>query len=350
MSTAPFLSVIVPVYNVEQYLTRTLESLHQQTLQKVEFLLVNDGSTDSSATICQQFVEKDTRFRFFEKENGGPSAARNLALTQARGEWVSFFDSDDLLLDPKGLAHLARLLHDTPCDCLRFDYKAIDENDNELWDETLRRPRQATLHETPLPIDTFVQAIIQSDFFSCLLVVKKEWIDAQGIAFPTEYHFIEDIHWLLRLLPHLKRGYYTPYPLYGYRKLSTSLSYQKSTKERCEHFCQALACALLYEEQQAQTEACSRAYLHIAYRLYHTVLSLLGRCTHTEQRALLKAQQLRALQRKLVQLSRKAAFRPSLFDHLSFHCPIAATTYLHCTEKLKERLYTIYTRILTRSS
>lgn len=89
------ISVIVPVYNTEKYLNRCIQSILTQTYKEFELLLIDDGSTDSSRAICDKFAAQDARVRVFYKENGGVSSARNLGLDNARGEWVTFVDSDD---------------------------------------------------------------------------------------------------------------------------------------------------------------------------------------------------------------------------------------------------------------
>ena len=91
----PLISLVVPIYNVENYLWSCLDSIAKQTYSNIEILLVNDGSPDGSATICQEFVAKDSRFRYIEKENGGLSDARNAGIAEAKGEFLSFVDSDD---------------------------------------------------------------------------------------------------------------------------------------------------------------------------------------------------------------------------------------------------------------
>ncbi len=89
------ISVIVPIYNIEKYLVRCLDSLSGQTFQDAEFLLVDDGSTDSSGEIADRYPEKDSRFRVFHTENQGLSAARNFGISRSKGEWLMFVDSDD---------------------------------------------------------------------------------------------------------------------------------------------------------------------------------------------------------------------------------------------------------------
>lgn len=90
-------SVIVPVYNVEPYLSACLVSCMQQTLKDIEIICVNDGSTDHSLEILKEFQKADRRIRIIDKENGGLSSARNAGIKAARGEWLVFLDSDDLL-------------------------------------------------------------------------------------------------------------------------------------------------------------------------------------------------------------------------------------------------------------
>ena len=89
------ISIIVPIYNVENYLRQCLDSIMNQTYQNFECLLINDGSPDNSADICREYVSKDSRFRYFEKENDGVSSARNLGIEHSKGEYITFIDSDD---------------------------------------------------------------------------------------------------------------------------------------------------------------------------------------------------------------------------------------------------------------
>ena len=93
----PRLSVIVPVYNVERYLSHCLDSLISQTLKDIEIILVNDGSTDDSEKICRDYSEKDSRIKLYSKQNGGLSDARNYGLQYASSDVVGFVDSDDYI-------------------------------------------------------------------------------------------------------------------------------------------------------------------------------------------------------------------------------------------------------------
>lgn len=91
------ITLIIPIYNVESYLNRCLNSIISQTYQNFEVILINDGSTDNSKQICEEFIKLDNRFRLINKSNEGVSIARNIGIQEATGEWLSFIDSDDWL-------------------------------------------------------------------------------------------------------------------------------------------------------------------------------------------------------------------------------------------------------------
>ena len=91
----PYVSVIIPVYNTAPYLRQCLDSVCKQTLQNIEIICINDGSTDNSAEILQQYEEKDSRVCVITQENKGIAVARNIGLQYARGQYIGFVDSDD---------------------------------------------------------------------------------------------------------------------------------------------------------------------------------------------------------------------------------------------------------------
>ena len=91
------ISVIVPIYNVEKYLTKCIESIINQTYKNLEIILVDDGSPDKSPIICDEYAKKDNRIKVIHKKNGGLSDARNYGMSLATGEYISFIDSDDYI-------------------------------------------------------------------------------------------------------------------------------------------------------------------------------------------------------------------------------------------------------------
>lgn len=120
------ISIVVPVYNVSNYLRRCLDSILKQTYSKFEIILVNDGSTDGSAAICQEYLEKDSRIRLVHQENQGPSAARNLGISLATGEYLIFIDSDDFVEDVY-LENLHQTLVKNDADISICNFTSFDE-------------------------------------------------------------------------------------------------------------------------------------------------------------------------------------------------------------------------------
>ena len=115
------ISIIIPVYKVpSDYLRSCLDSLVAQSMQGCEFIVVSDGAAEAECTICEEYTQKDIRFKFFRREHNGVSAARNYGIEHARGEYITFVDADDWI-DPE------------TCDLI---YKYAKENDSELtfWD------------------------------------------------------------------------------------------------------------------------------------------------------------------------------------------------------------------------
>lgn len=97
MGETPLVSVIVPVYNIKEYLPRCVRSILHQTYQNLEVILVDDGSTDGTGQLCDRLAQEDSRIRVFHKENGGSSSARNLGISYAKGSYLGFVDSDDYI-------------------------------------------------------------------------------------------------------------------------------------------------------------------------------------------------------------------------------------------------------------
>lgn len=120
-------SVIVPIYQVEAYLPRCLDSILAQTMRDYELILVNDGTKDNCPQIMDAYAAKDSRIRLVHKENGGLSSARNAGLEIARGKYVAFVDSDDYIA-PTLLEDTVHAAEETEADQVLFNYRLVDEN------------------------------------------------------------------------------------------------------------------------------------------------------------------------------------------------------------------------------
>lgn len=137
---APKISIIIPVYNVEQYLPHCIESILIQSFTDYELLLINDGSTDNSGSICDGYADRDSRVRVFHKKNGGVSSARNVGLDEATGEYVFFADADDLI-PPMALAILIACMDDAT-DMAMGGYSKFWVDRNEEREITVDRPME----------------------------------------------------------------------------------------------------------------------------------------------------------------------------------------------------------------
>ena len=130
-TSCPLISIIVPVYNVEQYLVRCIDSILHQTYTNLEVILVDDGSTDNCPSICDSYSIKDERIKVIHKQNGGLSSARNVGLDAANGEYIGFIDSDDFIL-PEMYEVLFRLIKDSNADIGLCSFQRVDEEGNPL--------------------------------------------------------------------------------------------------------------------------------------------------------------------------------------------------------------------------
>lgn len=132
------ISVIIPVYNVEKYLKRCVDSVLNQTYKNLEVVLVDDGSTDSSGKICDEYLNIDSRIVVYHKQNGGQSSARNVALdSNLSGDIITFVDSDDWLA-PDAYEYGIRLMEQYQSECVQYEINLTDSPEKEVKQETER--------------------------------------------------------------------------------------------------------------------------------------------------------------------------------------------------------------------
>ena len=191
-SMVPDISVIVPIYNVEEYLAECLDSLASQTKSNIEVLLINDGSPDGSGEIAQAYTRKYDNFFYFEKESGGPGSARNYGVERARGTYIAFVDSDDVVLpEMYELLYKAVERNDSDmaiCNVARVDSTGV--SDSPLHCRAFRNVKSCTsIYETP-------QFVYDSTTWNKL--IKRSFYLENGFSFP-EGVLYEDIPVAMRL-------------------------------------------------------------------------------------------------------------------------------------------------------
>lgn len=211
------ISVLVPVYNVEDYLNECLKSIAEQTMNDYEVIIVNDGSTDKSLEICESFKKHDSRIQIISQENRGLAGARNTAIRAAKGEYVAFVDSDDKLL-PNYLEELYSLAMRESADvvaCGRSLYYSEDRVTE------IKRPGFANKRMTNLQAIRALNSYRSFDMSMWGKLFRHTLFE--GIEFP-ERKLSEDQFVCYKLLDKAKNTFYTEECLYLYRQREGSIS------------------------------------------------------------------------------------------------------------------------------
>ena len=210
------ISIIVPIYNVENYLRQCLDSIISQTYQNFECLLINDGSPDNSADICREYVSKDSRFRYFEKENGGVSSARNFGIECSKGQYITFIDSDDWV-DSDYLEVLYRALIEEQADIAISTYKQFNMDDNCYYVHSYQRGYDRKVFTNAELVDS-LPLLYRYDstynFVSCKLVSREI---LKYIRFNLSTSYGEDMEFWYKLYLTSRKIVYENKDTYIYR-------------------------------------------------------------------------------------------------------------------------------------
>jgi glycosyltransferase involved in cell wall biosynthesis len=214
------ISVIIPVYNAEAYLTNCVGSLLRQTLAECEFIFVNDGSTDGSREIIESFQKKDSRIKSITQENQGVSVARNNGVASATGEYLGFVDADDFV-EKDMFYKLYQFAKENASDIVISNFFAEQGRSKMLvqFDFPVnRRYNKAEIRAFIFPY------FIQKDLLNsaCNKIFRTELIVKNGISFPEGMALGEDAIFNMRAFNRSESAYYTDYAGYHYREVSGS--------------------------------------------------------------------------------------------------------------------------------
>ena len=218
----PKVSIIIPIYNAEKSIRRCIESVLTQEFQEYELILINDGSKDRSGQICDEYAAKDARIRVIHKENTGVSDSRNLAISNARGEYLQFMDSDDwITTDATDLLYQAAIEHQ--CDMVISDfYRVVGQRLSQKGDidedEVLTREAFAE-HMMENPAD-FYYGVLWNKLF------KREIIEKYQLRMDSSISWCEDFMFNLEYIRHADSFYALRIPIYYYVKTKGSLASQ----------------------------------------------------------------------------------------------------------------------------
>lgn len=214
------ISIIVPVYNVETYLKDCIEHVLMQDYVHWELLLVDDGSTDNSGRICDDFSFKDKRIYTFHKSNGGLSSARNFGLDKAKGKYVIFLDSDDYWLTSDCLRKLVNAAVSLDADVVRGEYKEVNECGDDLHIKDISHKLDKA--NQILSSADFFKSIVNGENFSVLFLFARRIFD-EYFRFDEKRRFEEDVELNIRLFCKDLKCVYIPEVFYAYRKRSNSI-------------------------------------------------------------------------------------------------------------------------------
>jgi glycosyltransferase involved in cell wall biosynthesis/DNA-binding MarR family transcriptional regulator len=216
----PTVSIIVPVYNAEKTLRRCVESVLDQEYTDFELLLVDDGSQDGSAAICDEYAARDVRVKVTHQENSGVSATRNLALEQAQGTYLQFLDSDDWITSD-ATSSLVRSAEAHQCDLVVADFyrvvgKRLSHKGDISEDAVLSREEYAA-HMMKDPAD-FYYGVLWNKLYRRDIVAKYQ------LRMDPEISWCEDFMFNLEYIRHAERFYALQIPIYYYVKTKGSLA------------------------------------------------------------------------------------------------------------------------------
>ena len=242
------ISVIVPVYNVAKYLPQCLESIICQSYQDLEIIVVDDGSTDESGKICDEYALKDKRIRVYHLENQGLSAARNYGIAKAAGEYIAFLDSDDWI-EPDMYKILFDLAEQTGADIVTCRFYQEYQNKTE---ESFGPEKQFVVEGSDILHTYIFQRGICRDSWNNLFRTDL----FRSIRFP-EGRSYEDYAIKPQLLQKAKKMVYTPACLLHYRNRENSLSNSHSMKGLIDYW-------VVFRERYDALKSLSNEYHHIA--------------------------------------------------------------------------------------
>lgn len=211
----PKVTVIVPIYNVEKYLARCIDSLVNQTLNEIEIVLVNDGTKDSSGKIAMQYAKQyKEKIIYLEKENGGLSDARNYGLAYAKGEYIAFLDSDDYIEKDayEKMYEKAKLEN--------ADYVECDF----IWEyPNKKRKDKCYQYNNKKEMLAFARVVAWNK------LIKREIIEENNIRFPKGLRY-EDIEFTYKLIPHLNKICYVDQCFIHYIQRKNSIANVQNEK------------------------------------------------------------------------------------------------------------------------
>jgi len=215
MQTEPLISVIVPVYNVAPYLEIALDSIRYQSYQNLEIILINDGSTDDSSSICKKYLNQDLRFKYIYQENAGLSAARNTGIAAASGEYITFVDSDDWL-DTSAVEILYRNLKKYDADIAAGNYNMYNDSKQEFSFKVFDSDYREQVYVDKEIMYQFAKQEMKDMAWACTMMKLYKMDLFAGLRFPLGKN-VEDNFVIYKVFLKAKRVVHVEKAIYWYR-------------------------------------------------------------------------------------------------------------------------------------
>lgn len=220
MSERELISIIVPVYNGENYIERCVQSLLSQTYSEIEIILVNDGSKDNSDRVCKNLADKNSRILYVCQENSGPGAARNTGILYATGRYIAFMDCDDFI-HVTYLEELFTLMRDNRADVACCSYVKGGENDLPGFEARIHEQRHAKIFsKEEAMLSLFYRKEITA--YPVLKLIDREVLG--DLRFSTTLRLGEGMYFAYELLKRCERIVYTSKQLYFYYQNGASIT------------------------------------------------------------------------------------------------------------------------------
>ena len=214
------ISIIVPVYNTAKYLERCVDSIVAQTYTDWELLLIDDGSTDNSGTICDSYAASDPRIQAFHKPNGGLTSARNHGLERATGEWITPIDSDDWV-EPEMLAKMLAKAEESDADVVICDLRFVWHEQSSVY---------TSIDWGDDKTESLNRYIASGWTCLCSSIAKRSLYTDHNLHSPREITYCEDFHLMVRLCHFAKRVVHIAEPFYNYRQQQASIMHNLNPK------------------------------------------------------------------------------------------------------------------------
>lgn len=218
------ISIIVPIFNVERYLSKCVDSVLSQSYKDLEIILVDDGSTDNCPSLCDEYAKKDNRITIIHKKNGGLSDARNAGMKMARGEWIFFLDSDDWI-DGKALETLYCFAIEKGCDIVQGNFYYAYNNHLLYRCESSEEQSNHILNRNEAMKELIINKRIKNFAWGKLYKTNI----ANIFDFPVGKYY-EDSYWQHLIFHQIDKYGIVDVPLYYYRQRKDSISGQLSSR------------------------------------------------------------------------------------------------------------------------